>query len=187
MRVDALAHAARDVGHGSAVVEAREGVGQLAQLVVSGRQQQLAVALEQRPQLRPLGEPDAILIAAHALQVMERQAAEVEEAERAPLDAPAAVGAHGSPMRQVPIGHVEHVVARDLHVGQQRGREVHPRLVDEQAMFHVMQTEASQARLPPAQERRRRGVETQADEAQVVDAREQDQALRGLARRRAAP
>ena len=79
--------------------------------------------------------------------------------------------------RQVPVGGVPARLAQHLDAVEEGGREVHPLLVDEEAALDRVQALAVEAAVPPVEEGEGALVEGDAEEAEVVDAGEQEVAL----------
>ena len=132
-------------------------------------------------QRRLVGQPDAVLVLGEHVRLGGVEAAEVEQLERHAVDEPAPVALLDRARGEVPVGDVEAGVAQHIEIVGHPRHQVDPALVDEEAALGVDDAVALEPHAPPVEqlvgERRR----ADADEAEVVGARDQDVLLVGLA------
>lgn len=176
--IDLAQGAAGHVRHGRTVLEAAVAIGEALDLGLSLLPDALGVDLEQGGDVRALLQSEAVLILRDELRPLEVVAAEVEEAQGHVAHPPGAVPLRQRAVGEVPVGHVVARIAQDLHPRQEGRGEVHPALIHEQPLIHLVQAPAVEAARPPVEERQGALVEREAEEAQVVDARQQDLPLR---------
>ena len=143
-------------------------------------EQALGVALADLAQRRAVTELDAVLVLAEQVRLGGVEAAEVKEAQRPAVDGPAVVSALDLARGEVPVGDVVAGVAQDMKARHEARGEVHPALVDEEAALRRDDAVGGQPLAPPVQQLVGVRARRQADEAEVVGARDEDVGLAGL-------
>ena len=173
--------AAHEIGDRLAAREAAECVRQRAALLDAVAHEVRRVVVGQRAHgRRQVLHREAVLVLAERLRAG-REAREVEEQERPPVDARrAVVGARHRAMLEVPVRDVPAGVALDRHARVHAGHEVDPLLVGEEAARNVDHAVALELALPPRDEAARDVGLPERDEPQVVAAALQDRQFRRM-------
>ena len=76
--------------------------------------------------------------------------------------------AHQPALMEVPIGHVQTGIARDVDAVEESGHEVDPLLVDEQPGAALAVAKGEAAPLPPVEQAQALSAVADADEAEVI-------------------
>ncbi|CAB4873484.1 unannotated protein [freshwater metagenome] len=133
-------------------------------------------------QNRLVVEADAVLEAAQLVRPARVVAAEVEEPQRHAIHHVAPLRVDGEVAAEdVPVGEVAAGILQDGEVRDDRRHEVHPALVDEEALIRGVAAVGQQALRPPVEHRIGLRVRLHRDEAQVEEAGEEDVDLRRAA------
>ena len=162
---------------------AREAVGPLGDFFEALLQQRGAVEVGHGLHIRALVEVDAVLMLGQRVGPVRAVAAEVQEAHGLAGDrrvASVTVDLQGACV-EVPVGDVVRRIAQQVGLGPDAGHEVDPLLVDEAARRRVDDAVGLQALRPPVEQLVGGPRAAEADEAEVVGARDEDRLLRRVA------